>query len=421
MKHLRVLLVGVGTVGEAIAKLAAASPWLEKMVLADLDVERARQIQSRLGGGPVDAPATARFPVAFVDAAKAETIAQLAREAEVDVVVNATDPRFVMPIFEAALAAGVDYLDMAGSLSEPHPGEPFRKPGVTLGERQFARHEAWKAAGRLAILGLGMDPGLTDLFAVYARRHLFDEIQEVHVRDGGDLYIAGHAFAPVFSIWTTIEECLNPPLVWDTARGGHYTTEPFSAPEAFEFPEEIGPVECVNVEHEEVVFIPRGIPEVRRATFKYALGSEFINVLEVLHAVGLDSTTPVKVRGVEIAPRDLLAAMLPDPAQVGDRMKGRAMVGTWVIGRKDGAPREVFLYQKTVAEETWASFGLQAVAWQTGFNPVLGLELLARGEWGGAGVLVPEELDPDPYMAALERHGIHWAVEERSPGAHTAT
>jgi saccharopine dehydrogenase-like NADP-dependent oxidoreductase len=421
VKQLRVLLVGVGTVGEAIAKLAAGSAWLEKMVLADLDVERARLIQARLGGGPADAPATARFPVAFVDAGKTEMIAQLARDNEVDVVVNATDPRFVMPIFEAALAARVDYLDMAASLSEPHPDDPFRKPGLLLGARQFARQEAWKAAGRLAIVGLGMDPGLTDLFAAYARRHLFDEIDEVHVRDGGDLYIEGYAFAPVFSIWTTIEECLNPPLVWNAARGGHYTTEPFSAPEAFEFPEGVGPVECVNVEHEEVVFVPRAIPEVRRATFKYALGSEFINVLQVLHAVGLDSTAPVKVRGVEIAPRDLVAAVVPDPAQVGGRMKGRAIVGTWVIGRQNGNPREVFLYQKAVGEETWANFGLQAVAWQTGFNPVLGLELLARGEWGGAGVLVPEELDPDPYMAALDRHGIHWAVEERTPGAHTAT
>jgi saccharopine dehydrogenase-like NADP-dependent oxidoreductase len=102
-------------------------------------------------------------------------------------------------------------------------------------------------------------------------------------------------------------------------------------------------------------------------------------------------------------------------------MKGRAIVGTWVIGRKDGAPREVYLYQKTVGEESWASFGLQAVAWQTGFNPVLALELLARGEWGGAGVYVPEQLDPDPYMAALDRWGIHWAIEEREPGANVPT
>lgn len=421
MKQLSVLLVGVGTVGEAIARLAAGAPWLDRMVLADYDVERARLIQARLGGGPADAPVTGRFPVSFIDAGRPDLVAQLAREHGVDIVVNAVDPRFVPTIFDGAFAAGVDYLDMAVSLSEPHPTEPFSKPGVKLGDYQLPKHAEWKAAGRLAVLGLGMDPGLTDVFAAHARKHLFDEIDEVHVRDGGDLYIEGHPFAPVFSIWTTIEECLNPPLIWDTARGGHYTTEPFSAPEAFVFPEGIGPIECVNVEHEEVVLVPYGIPGVKRATFKYALGEDFINVLKVLHALGLDSTKPVSVKGVQVAPRDLVMAVTPDPAKVGERMKGRAVVGTWVIGRRDGAPREVFLYQKTVGEESWADFGLQAVAWQTGFNPVLGLELIARGEWGGAGVFVPEQLDPDPYLAALDRWGIHWAIEEREPGAHVPT
>ncbi len=421
MKQLKVLLVGVGTVGEAIARLGAGTDWLQTMVLADYDIERARLIQARLGGGAIDAPATARFPVAFVDAGKPELVTQLAREHGVDVVVNAADPRFVPTIFDGAFSAGVDYLDMAVSLSEPHPTSPYTTPGIKLGDYQFPKHEAWREAGRLAILGLGMDPGLTDLFAAYAQKHLFDEIDEVHVRDGGDLYIEGDAFAPVFSIWTTIEECLNPPIIWDAARGGHYTTEPFSAPEAFVFPEGIGPVECVNVEHEEVVLVPRGIPGVRKATFKYALGADFINVLKVLHAVGLDSTKPVTVKGVQVAPRDLVMAVTPDPAKVGARMKGRAIVGTWVIGRRAGAAREVYLYQKTVGEESWANFGLQAVAWQTGFNPVLGLELLARGEWGGAGVFVPEQMDPDPYIAAMERWGIHWAMEEREPGANLPT
>jgi len=421
MKQLKVLLVGVGTVGEAIARLGAGAPWLERMVLADFDVDRARLIQSRLGGGPADAPATARFPVAFVDASRPELVAGLAREHAVDVVVNAADPRFVPAIFDGAFAAGADYLDMAVSLSEPHPTEPFRLPGVLLGDYQLARDDAWRSAGRRAILGMGMDPGLTDVFAAYAAAHLFDTVDEVHVRDGGDLHIEGHAFAPVFSIWTTIEECLNPPLVWDAGRGGHHTTEPFSAPESFVFPEGVGPVECVNVEHEEVVLVPRGLPGVRKVTFKYALGADFINVLRVLHAVGLDSTKPVTVRGMQVAPRDLVAAVVPDPARVGERMKGRAIVGTWVIGTKDGRPREVYLYQRTVGEETWADHGLQAVGFQTGFNPIMALEVIARGEWTGLGVLVPEQLDPDPYLAAMDRWGLHWAVEEREPGASRPT
>lgn len=179
---------------------------------------------------------------------------------------NATDPRFVMPLFEAALAAGVDYLDMAMSLSLPHPERPYEQCGVKLGDRQFERAAAWEEAGRLALVGVGVEPGLSDVFARYAVDELFDEIEEIGVRDGANLTVEGYGFAPSFSIWTTIEECLNPPVVREKDRGW-FTTAPFSEPEVFDFPEGIGPVACVNVEHEEVLLIPRWV-ESRRVTFK---------------------------------------------------------------------------------------------------------------------------------------------------------
>jgi saccharopine dehydrogenase-like NADP-dependent oxidoreductase len=290
---------------------------------------------------------------------------------------------------------------------------------VKLGDEQFERDEQWRSAGRLALVGMGMDPGLTDVFAKYAAKHLFDEIDEVHVRDGGDLRIEGYDFAPVFSIWTTIEECLNPPVIWERDRGW-FTTEPFSAPELFPFPEGIGPVECVNVEHEEVLLVPRWV-ETKRVSFKYALGSDFIDKLRTIHALGMDRKDRVNVKGVEVAPRDVLAAITPDPARVGDRMVGRAIVGTWVIGQKGGAPREAFLYQMADAAETLSVHGVQPVAWQTGFNPVLAMELLADGTWEGAGVLGPEAFDPDPYMSLLDHYGIHHDVAEMEPGAHKPT
>lgn len=414
MKRLKVLLIGTGTVGEAIAKVARDEPWLERLVLSDYDLERAQAVRANLGAAPGDAED--RFPVERIDAGDVGAMAALARRHAVDVILNAADPRFVIPVMDAALAAGADYVDMATSLSAPHPGDPYARPGKLLAADQFARHEEFRSAGRLALLGMGMDPGLTDVFAKFAAQELFDTIDEVHVRDGGDLRIEGPAFAPVFSIWTTIEECLNPPLVWDRDQGGHLTTQPFSAPEAFEFPEGIGPVECVNVEHEEVVFVPREL-DVRRVTFKYALGTDFIAVLRSLHRLGLDSTTPVRVGDVEVAPRDVVAAVTPDPAGQGRQMKGRAIVGSWVIGRKDGRPREVYLYQKTIAERVWQELGLQAVGWQTGFNPVIALGLLADGTWSGAGVLPPEAFDARPYLASLTSHGIHWAIDERTPGA----
>jgi saccharopine dehydrogenase-like NADP-dependent oxidoreductase len=411
---MRVLLVGVGTVGEAIARMCAQRDWCELMVLADYDVDRASSLQAELGD-------PARFPVERIDARDAAAVTELARRHRADLVMNAVDPRFVMPIFEGALAAGANYMDMATSLSRLHPDEPYRLPGVKLGDEQFARAAEWEEAGRLALLGMGMDPGLTDVFAAYAAKHLFDEVEEVHVRDGGDLHIPGYAFAPVFSIWTTIEECLNPPVEWHGGRDEWITTEPFSGSEAFPFPEGIGPVECVNVEHEEVLLVPRYLRGVRRVTFKYALGSDFIEKLQFLHDLGLDSTVPVKVRGMDVSPRDVVAAVVPDPVTLGDKMVGRAIVGTWVIGRQDGRPREVFLYQMADAEETLHKTGSQVVGWQTGFNAVLAMELLATGAWTGTGVHAPEAFDPDPYLALMDDYGIHHAQVEMKPGAHRPT
>jgi saccharopine dehydrogenase-like NADP-dependent oxidoreductase len=411
---MRVLLVGVGTVGEAIARMCAQRDWCETLVLADYDVARATALQSVLGNPD-------RFPVEQIDASDAGAVEALARQHRVDLVMNAVDPRFVMSLFDGALAAGVNYMDMATSLSRAHPEEPFRLPGLKLGDEQFARSAEWERAGKLALVGMGMDPGLTDLFAAYATKHFFDEVEEVHVRDGGDLHIPGFAFAPVFSIWTTIEECLNPPVEWHGGRSEWITTEPFSAPESFPFPEGIGPVECVNVEHEEVLLVPRYLKGLRRVTFKYALGSDFIQKLQFLHEIGLDRVEPVRVRGVEVSPRDVVAAVVPDPITMGDKMRGRAIVGTWVIGRLDGRPREVFLYQMADAEETMRETGSQVVGWQTGFNPVLAMELLATGEWSGSGVHAPEAFDPDPFLALMDRYGIHHAMVEMEPGAHRPT
>jgi saccharopine dehydrogenase (NAD+, L-lysine forming) len=408
---MRVLVVGVGTVGEAIARISADADWCESMILADYDESRARTLSDSLGDPD-------RFPAIRLDARDAGAVAEAARAHRADLVMNAVDPQFVMPIFRGALDADAHYMDMACSLSKPHPERPFELPGLKLGDEQFAMDDAWKAKGKLALVGMGMDPGLTDVFAAHAAKHDFDEVHETHVRDGGDLEIPGHAFAPVFSIWTTIEECLNPPIIW--ADGDWHTTEPFSAPENFPFPEGIGPVECVNVEHEEVLLVPRWI-ETRRVTFKYALGSDFIDKLKTIHALGMDRTDPVRVRGVEVAPRDVLAAITPDPITLGDKFRGRAVVGTWTIGIKDGRRRETFAYQMADAEEVWRRTGLQVVGWQTGFNPTIAMELLATNAWSGAGVLGPEAFDPDPYLALLDLHGIHRAIVDMDPGAHRPT
>ena len=405
---MRILLVGAGGVGGAIATASARREFFEHCTVADIDGGRATAVAEGTGDR--------RFDAVTVDASDAGAIAELARSVRADVVMNAADPRFVMPIFDAAFAADAHYLDMAMSLSRRHPTEPFSRTGVMLGDEQFARSADWEARGRLALCGIGVEPGLSDIFARYARDHLFSEVHEVGVRDGANLEVEGYAFAPTFSIWTTIEECLNPPLIWERERGW-YTTEPFSEPEVFDFPEGIGPVECVNVEHEEVALIPRWI-DCDRVTFKYGLGEEFIDVLRTLHKLGLDSTDPVEVRGQRVSPRDVVAAALPNPAHLGDRMHGRTCAGTYVTGLgPDGAPRAVYLFHVSDNDECMARHGSQAVVWQTAINPVVAMELIADGTWSGAGVLGPEAFDAVPFLDRLRDSGELWGMEERTPPA----
>ncbi len=414
---MRILLVGSGGVGAAFTAIAARRDFFETIVVADYDQARADKA--------VDALDDDRFVSAQVDASSADAVATLCRDHGVTHVMNAVDPRFVMPVFEGAHAAGADYVDMAMSLSRRHPEEPYARVGVKLGDEQFAVADQWESDGRLALVGMGVEPGLSDVFARYAADHLFSSIRDLGTRDGANLAVhdedGNELFAPSFSIWTTIEECLNPPVIWEKARadepdGGWFTTPPFSEPEVFEFPEGIGPVECVNVEHEEVLLMPRWV-DAERVTFKYGLGEDFINVLRALHDVGLDRTDPVQVASVDgpvmVSPRDVVAACLPDPATIGPQMTGKTCAGLWVTGvGKDGEERETYLYH--VVDNEWAmrEYGHQCVVWQTAVNPVVALELLANGTWSGAGVLGPEAFDAVPFLDLLSEYGAPWGQRD---------
>jgi len=424
----RILVVGSGGVGDAVARIAARRDFFERLVVADVDPARAARTAAAAAEHDV---VGGRLASAVVDASSAEAVAALAREHGATHVLNAVDPRFVLPIFDGALAAGADYLDMAMSLSHPHPQRPYELPGVKLGDEQFARAGEWSAAGRLALVGMGVEPGLSDVFARYAADHLFAAIDEVGVRDGANLVVYGDdgepVFAPSFSIWTTIEECLNPPVIWDADRAagelerGWFTTPPFHEPEVFDFPDPIGPVECVHVEHEEVLLVPRWV-DARRVTFKYGLGAEFIGVLRTLHQLHLDSTSPVHVRGGDVSPRDVVAAVLPDPSTLGPHMTGSTCAGVLVTGTgTDGRPREVYLHHIVDNAWTMAEYGAQCVVWQTAVNPVVALELLATGVWRGTGVLGPEAFDAVPFLELLAGpYGSPWALQERVPAAPTS-
>ena len=428
-EQLRVLMIGAGGVGDAAARIAVERDFFDAWVVADYDIERAeRTVAAVLERRPGDA----RFTARQVDASSADDVTALAREIGATHVFNAVDPRFVMPIFTGSLAADAGYLDMAMSLSSRHPESPYEKVGVKLGDDQLAMAGKWEAAGRLALVGIGVEPGLSDVFARYAADELFDHIDELGTRDGANLVIrdddGDEVFAPGFSMWTIIEECLNPPVVWEKSRAdgdveaGFFTLPPFSEPEVFDFPGGIGPVECVHVEHEEVLLMPRWI-DADRVTFKYGLGKEMISILRTLHTLGLDSTTPVRVKGVEVSPRDVVAACLPDPSTIGPRMEGKTCAGVWVTGTgKDGQPRATYLYHVVDNADSMRDYGAQCVVWQTAVNPVVALELIADGTWSGAGVLGPEALAPKPFLDLLatpkpEGYGSPWGIEDREPVA----
>ena len=400
---MKILLVGVGGVGEAIAMIAKAKSWVEQIVLADYNFLRLQEVQGKLGDEK-------RFPIEKVNANHQEEIESLARKYHVDLIMNACDPVYNVPIFEAAYNYGCSYMDMAMTLSEPHPSDPFNLCGIKLGDYQFERSKSWEQKGLLALVGLGVEPGMANVFARYAQDYLFDEIEEVGIRDGANIEVKGFEFAPNFSIWTTIEECLNPPVIWEKEHGW-FTTQPFSEAEVFEFPGGIGNVEVVNVEHEEVLMIPRWVKS-KRVTFKYGLGDKFINVLKTLHMIGLDRKELIKVKDISVAPRDVVAACLPDPAHLGNQMFGKTCAGTWIKGIKDGKPRQVYLYQVADNEECMTKWGCQAVVAQTAFNAVIGWELLNTAIWSGVGVLGPEAFDPIPFMQKMDEYGFPYGMKE---------
>ena len=404
---MNILVIGAGGVGTSMAAIAESRNFFRSFTLADVSLEAAQRAIEKL----TDAQ---RFNAVQLDARSESHIVALIKECGADFVVNACDPRLNEPIFNACFTAGVQYMDMAMNLSTPHAIDPYNQVGEILGHKQFSAHEAWIDKGLLALVGMGVEPGLSDVFARYAADNLFDRIDEIGVRDGANLAIEGYDFAPTFSIWTTIEECLNPPLIWEKGRGV-FTTDCFSESEIFHFPEGIGPIECVNVEHEEVLLIPREI-ECNRVTFKYGLGNEFINWLKTFAYLGLDSATKIKVGDVHVAPRDVLAALLPNPAELGHLMKGKTCAGTWIKGTHNGLPREVYLYHVVDNEETMTKWGCQAVLWQTAICPIVALELLATGQWAHSGVRGPEAFDAEPYLDLLKSYGTPHGMIEMGEG-----
>jgi saccharopine dehydrogenase (NAD+, L-lysine-forming) len=422
---MKVLVIGTGGVGESAATIARRrdpkGDWLQLCVMADYNLERARRFSQKLNDE--------RFPAEHVNAADVDQMAAVARKYDVDLLFNAVAPNFNQAILKAALKAQVNYMDTAMTLSRPHPSDPVNQCGVKLGDEEFPLGPEFQRIGKLAMAGCGVEPGMADLLARYGADHYFDEVEEIGIRDGANLEIPGFSGITFgFSIWTTIEECTNPAIVWE-ADGGWHTVPPFSEPEPFWLPEGVGAVEVAHVEHEEVISIGRAAPllkGVKKATFKYALGDEFINAIEVFKAVNLHKTEKIKVGDCMVSPRDVVAAAAPDPLEIGKRYVGKTAAGTWIRGKKEGLTREVYLYQVADNQECVEKYDQQVVQAQTAFTPVILWELMAAGKWAGykenpeTGVHVPEEFDADDYVALMPAYEFPGGLLEMESEYRTA-
>ena len=414
---MRMMLVGAGAVGESMLKILKwrdpKGEWLSYVLVGDYDRSRAEAVAGLL--------ADDRFSAVQINATDKEQMKSLIREHKIDFVMDAAPPFASNYIFDAAYEAGANYANM-GTWSVPME-EPAYGLGIEnsytepMTKYNFDRHEQWKEKGQMAVICLGIDPGVVNVFAKYAATHLFDVMTEAHVKDGGNLSVPGadpDAIQFGFNVWTVLEEVMNPNVEYDQEKGGLIVEKAFAGQETFQMPDGVGENTLVKVEHEEVVTFARYLAQygLKKATFKISLDDNLITALKVIDHLGLRSLKPVQVGNVKVVPRDVVAACAPQPKDIGTEMIGEMLVGVHCIGEKDGVRKEYFLYQNFDNQASMARWGSQAVVAQTGFGAALAIELIGREIWKEAGVFSPEYFDPEPYLKLMDETGYEWHVME---------
>ncbi len=393
---MKVLVLGAGAVGTVSALKFVKEAVLEKLVIADAVSARASLLAERLNDPRVSAVG--------LNAGDRAAVAEVIRQTGTTIVLNAALPATNIDVMRACLEGGCDYIDLASAGTEAD--------GIPKMDDQFALDAEFRAAGQLALLGMGADPGTTNVYAAYAAKHLLDVVTELRVRDGDNSVCQGHdGFLAAFSPWVMIDECLCKAVVY---RGGRYLLEePLTGKEPFDFPE-LGVLDCYYVDHEESRTLPRFFPQVHTVDFKLCMDEVTIETLRVMKRLGLSRTDRVQVGDQSIVPRDLVVSLLPEPKDLAGRMRGKTCVGTLAKGLKDGTPRAYYIYNVTDHETVFAELGVQATAYQTGIPPVIAARLIAQGIWRGTGVLSPEQFDPDPFLEQLTREGMPWRVRDDS-------
>ncbi len=389
-------MFGAGAVGTVSALKFVQEAVLEKLVIADAVSARASLLADRLNDPRVSA--------LQLNAGDRAQVTRTIRETGATIVLNAALPATNIEVMRACLEAGCHYIDLASGGSEDD--------GIPKLEDQFALDAEFKAAGRIALLGMGADPGTTNVYAAYARKHLLDTVTELRVRDGDNSVCQGHSgFVAAFSPWVFIDECLCKAVSF---RDGRYNLEdPLTGFEPFDFPE-LGVLNCYYVDHEESKTLPRFFPDARVVDFKLCMDDVTVETLRVMKNLGLSGKNRVRVGDALVAPRDLVVSLLPDPRDLAGRMRGKTCVGTLAKGTRNGQPRAFYIYNVADHETVYAELGVQATSYQTGIPPVIAARLIHDGRWTGPGVRSPEEFDPDPFMERLAREGMPWHVRDDS-------
>ena len=385
-------MLGAGAVGTVSALKFKQEAMLQQLVIADAVSARASLLADRLKDSRVTALG--------LDARDRDAIASTIRATGTTLVLNAALPATNLQVMRACLDAGCDYIDLASGGTDAD--------GIPKLDDQFALDAEFRAAGRLALLGMGVDPGTTNVYAAYAAKHLLDVVTELRVRDGDNSVCQGHdGFVAAFSPWVFIDECLCKAVSWRDGR--FHLEDPLTGFEPFEFPE-LGTHNCYYVDHEESQTLPRFFPQARVVDFKLCMDEVTVETLRVLQRLGLARKDRIRVGDTSVSPRDVVVSLLPEPKDLAGKMRGKTCVGTIAKGYKDGEPRAYYIYNVADHETVYAELGVQATAFQTGIPPVIAAGLIERGIWRSSGVLSPEQLDPDPFLERLAAEGMPWHV-----------
>jgi saccharopine dehydrogenase (NAD+, L-lysine-forming) len=388
----RVLIIGAGGVGRVVTHKCAHLPDVfSEICLASRTQSKCDQIASELNR-PIQ--------TAALNADVVKQTVELIKRFQPSLVINVALPYQDLAIMDACLEADVDYLDTANY--EPPDEARFEY------KWQWAYQEKFKKAGRMALLGSGFDPGVTNVFCAHAQKHLFDEIEQVDILDcnAGD---HGYPFATNFNPEINIREVTANGRYWE--EGDWKETDPLSVKRDFDFPE-VGVRRAYLMYHEELESLALNLKGLKRIRFWMTFGESYLTHLRVLENVGMTGIEPVEFQGQQIVPLQFLKALLPDPASLGPRTKGKTCIGCLVDGTKDGKRRRVFIYNVCDHQACYQEVKSQAVSYTTGVPAMIGAKQILSGQWRKPGVFNMEQLDPDPFMADLNAHGLPWKVVE---------